>query len=63
MNTAQMIAALDGEIARLEQVKKLLTREQKAIPFLRPKRHLSAEARQRISDGQRRRWARVKRAA
>jgi hypothetical protein len=58
-----MIAALDGEIARLEQVKKLLTREQKAVSFLRPKRHLSAAARQRISDAQHRRWAKVKRAA
>lgn len=63
MTRAEMVQALDDEIARLEKAKALLTN---VIAFPRPKTHkrvLSAEARKRIGDAQRRRWAKQKRAA
>jgi len=63
MTREQIIAAIDDEIGRLQQVKKLLqsagghslagVSSAKAAP----KRILSPEARQRIAAAQKRRWA------
>ncbi|MBV8438124.1 MAG: hypothetical protein JOY95_11480 [Silvibacterium sp.] len=70
MNREQMIAAIDEEITRLEQVRKLLHnatghRLLRTGAAGRPakKRVLSAEARQRIAAAQKRRWAAQKKEA
>jgi hypothetical protein len=69
MNREQMIAAIDEEITRLEQVRKLL-QDASGHRLLRTgagspakKRVLSAEARQRIAAAQKRRWAAQKKEA
>ena len=70
MNREQMIAAIDEEIHRLEQVRALL-RNTTGHRLLRTgaggrpakKRVLSAEARQRIAAAQKRRWAAQKKEA
>ena len=68
----EIIKELDAEIARLQQVRKLLSQTPGATGALatrrssppkeasRGKRTLSAEARQRIADAQRKRWAAAK---
>ena len=70
MNREQLIAAIDEEITRLEQVRNLLQnatghRLIRASKAGRPhkKRVLSADARQRIAAAQKRRWAAQKAAA
>ena len=65
MNTSELITAIDAEISRLQQARKLLagaTGTQSAQPKKR-KRTLSAEGRARISAAQKKRWAQRKRAA
>ena len=63
MNTSELIAAIDEEIDRLMQVRKLLfTGGSIQTGGRRRKRHLSAEARARIAAAQRKRWAAKKRA-
>ena len=67
MTRENMIAAIEGEIARLEQVRDLL-RSSTSRRFSAPApertteskkpRVLSAEARRRIAQAQKRRWAR-----
>jgi hypothetical protein len=63
-----ILAQLDAEIARLTQVRSLLAssgkvtakitvRKNSSAPVKRKKRVLSAEARKRIADAQRKRWA------
>jgi hypothetical protein len=57
MDSAQIIAALDSEIARLQQVRAVLAGGSTA-----PKRRtLSAVARAKIAAAQRKRWAKAKR--
>lgn len=58
MSTAKIIAAIDGEIARLQEAKMLLSGlgAERAKPA-KQKRNLSAEARARIAAAQRKRWA------
>lgn len=71
MDTQQLVAALDQEIALLSKVKSILTgrREVKSSPASassvqkKAKRTLSPEARQRIADAQKKRWAAVRKAA
>lgn len=76
MGLNEIVAALDDEISRLQQVRSLLTGAnrnvtQKATSFSfganekapRRKRHLSAEARASISAAQKKRWAAQKKAA
>lgn len=70
MNREQMIAAIDEEITKLEQVRNLLQhatghRLLRTGAAARPakKRVLSAEARARIAAAQKRRWAAQKAAA
>lgn len=65
MTTADIITEIDAEIARLERVRKLLSNgsnSQLSGPLTkkasgRKKRTLSPEARKRIADAQRKRWA------
>jgi hypothetical protein len=63
MTREQIIAAIDEEIGRLQQVKKLLhsagSHGISAVSATKtsPKRILSPEARQRIAAAQKRRWA------
>ena len=74
MTIATIIEELDAEIARLQQVKALLSNGRKraaanlataaarGLSKVRKKRVLSPEARQRIAEAQRKRWAAQKRA-
>lgn len=77
MNIANILEELDAEIARLHQVRTLLSGRgnlkisrlagastaEKGKGTARKKRTLSPEARQKIGDAQRKRWAAQKRAA
>jgi hypothetical protein len=70
MDVDFIIAALDAEIERLNQARALLSKSDDTIasvtrpPASKPrraaKRVLSPEARKRIADAQRKRWAKVK---
>lgn len=67
MSTETIVAEIDAEIARLVQVRALLATTGKAAklaerkagkaPKVRKQRVLSADARKRIADAQRKRWA------
>jgi hypothetical protein len=68
MTIESILHELDSEIARLTQVRSLLASSAKSAPKFtapkvgkagtrRKKRVLSAEARKRIADAQRKRWA------
>ncbi|HYK34766.1 hypothetical protein [Alloacidobacterium sp.] len=68
MTRDQIIVAIDEEIGRLEKVRALLQGSGSNKLFasggssgVRKKRHLSADARKRIADAQKRRWAKQKR--
>jgi hypothetical protein len=72
MSHEQILAAIDEEISKLQQVRKLLQSAggSKLVSGLasrngkpRAKRVLSAEARQRIAAAQKRRWAKQKKEA
>jgi len=63
MTTEQIIASIDSEIAKLKQARALLSGEgttKTPTPVVRKKRKLSAAARKRIGDAQRKRWAKQK---
>ena len=55
MPIPEILKQIDAEIARLKQVRQILAGE--TVPKLNAKRTLSAEARQRIGEAQRRRRA------
>jgi hypothetical protein len=75
MSISSILQELDAEIARLQQAKQLLSGMSQSIPSSevrrtkhgagagRKKRVLSAEARQRIAEAQRKRWAAQKKVA
>jgi hypothetical protein len=75
MNTSQILASIEEEITRLQQVKALLSGEQSTPTRLKPgpkpgkkaatskKRVFSPQARARIAAAQKARWAKVKKAA
>ncbi|WP_446741738.1 hypothetical protein [Silvibacterium acidisoli] len=69
MNREEIIAAIDDEIGRLQQVRKLLLNSGGNHLFTsssaKPakKRILSPEARQRIASAQKRRWAKQRKEA
>ena len=73
METRHLLAAIDEEISRLTEARALLaghdgntgTRKKKTISTttVKVKRVLSPEARKRIADAQRKRWAAQKKAA
>lgn len=64
MDTQSIIEQIDSEISRLTQARALLANlgktATKAATKKRAKRKLSVEARKRIADAQRARWAKVK---
>lgn len=67
MSINDLLASIDSEIARLKQARALLAGigGGKSAPAIKPKpkRKLSAAARKRIGDAQRKRWAAVRKAA
>jgi hypothetical protein len=71
MSLNDILSTIDADIARLQQVRALLTgsgkggRGRKSVTMLsaRPKRTLSPEGRKRIAEAQRKRWAARKKAA
>jgi hypothetical protein len=76
MGITEIVAALDDEISPLQQVRNLLTDTKGGVTHAatsfafganqakpRKRRHLSAEARERIGAAQRKRWAAQKKAA
>ena len=64
MSIANVLSALGDEIERLQQVRSLLavtTSLNAAKPATNTRKHnMSAEARKRIGDAQRKRWAKQK---
>jgi hypothetical protein len=66
MTREEIVVAIDEEINRLEKVRSLLEGSASSkflasgITGVRKKRHLSADARKRIADAQKRRWAKQK---
>ena len=71
MSMNNIVAEIDAEIARLEQARSLLATSEipkagklkKAPATARKKRRLSKDARARIAEAQRKRWAAQKKAA
>lgn len=69
MSREQILAAIDEEISKLQQVRKLLQGSSGRLTAglsgskPRAKRVLSPEARQRIAAAQKRRWAKQKKEA
>lgn len=69
MSREKILAAIDEEISKLQQVRKLLSSGGKLVSGFtgsgkpRAKRILSPEARQRIAAAQKRRWAKQKKEA
>jgi len=71
MSLNDVLSAIDAEIARLQQARNLLTnsgtsthgRKSASTKSAKVKRTLSPEARQKIADAQRKRWAAQKKAA
>lgn len=61
MAIREILAEIDSEISRLQEVRRLLSNTSRfasdASVASRKKRTLSPEARQRIVDAQRKRWA------
>jgi hypothetical protein len=64
METKQIIAEIDNEIARLREARTLLVGSSNGTKPASAKRApLSAEARKRIAEAQKKRWAKAKKAA
>jgi hypothetical protein len=67
MTVDKIISAIDAEIARLQQVRKLLANDSAHSPDAKPvakkrKRKMSTEARAKIAAAQRKRWSAWKKA-
>lgn len=60
MTLDNIIASLDAEIARLRQARAVLSKLTSEAAPVRKRRKLSAAARKRIADAQRKRWAKQK---
>lgn len=63
MSHQSILAAIDDEIRRLQQVRSLLQGAAAGKQSGKRRRTLSPEARERIAAAQRRRWAKQKKAA
>jgi len=71
MSLTAVVSAIDAEIARMEQARNLLAgsasekrgRKPASNKSAKRKRTMSAAARQRIADAQKKRWAKTKRLA
>jgi hypothetical protein len=64
MTTDKILASIDSEITRLKQARALLSsdgaKNTTAAAPVRKRRKMSAAARKRIGDAQRKRWAKQK---
>lgn len=63
MTIDNILASIDSEIAQLQQARALLSSDgtkKSAKPVVRKKHKMSAAARKRIGDAQRKRWAKQK---
>ena len=60
MDTRQILAELDKEIANLQSARALLAGSSASSLKTSKRRTMSAEARERIADAQRKRWAKAK---
>lgn len=64
MGTNQIVAELEKEIARLQQARALLLGSTNGVRSATLKRRtLSPEAREKIAEAQKRRWAKAKKTA
>jgi hypothetical protein len=63
METRQIIAELDKEITLLQTVRALLSGSSNKARVTSKRRTLSPEARKKIADAQKKRWAKAKKAA
>jgi hypothetical protein len=63
MDTKTILSAIDEEIARFTQARAVLGGATKHVKPGPKRRVLSAEARKRIGDAQRKRWAKQKKTA
>ena len=61
MDRTEAISFLDAEISRLQQARMILAGTSGSSSVRRRRRQMSAEARKRISDAQKKRWALRKR--
>jgi hypothetical protein len=65
MTLENILASIDSEIAQLKQARALLSSDgakKTATPTVRKEHRMSAAARKRIGDAQRKRWAAQKKA-
>jgi hypothetical protein len=62
MNTQELVAGIEEEIARLQQARSLLTGGGVGVGNKRKKRTMSAEGRAKIAAAQKKRWAAQKKA-
>lgn len=62
MSINEILAGIDAEIARLQQVRTLLNGEGAHKTVAKKRHKLSPEARARIATAQKARWAKVKKA-
>jgi hypothetical protein len=63
MTIKSILSSIDSEIAQLKQARALLSSDgtkKTATPTVRKKHKMSAAARKRIGDAQRKRWAKQK---
>lgn len=61
MDINEVVADLDKEVARLQQARALLSGSvNRTKPTTPKRRRLSADARRKIAEAQKRRWANVK---
>jgi hypothetical protein len=62
MTLETILSSIDSEIAQLKQARALLSSDgtKTATPAIPKKRKMSAAARKRIGDAQRKRWAKQK---
>jgi hypothetical protein len=60
MDRSEILSSIDVEISRLEKARALLVGIPSKSKSAKPKRTISADARKRIADAQRKRWAAVK---
>jgi hypothetical protein len=63
METRKIIAELDKEITLLQTVRALLSGSSNKVRVTSKRRTLSPEARKKIADAQKKRWAKAKKAA
>ena len=63
MEIKQIIAEIEKEITRLQTARALLSGSSHGVGVASKRRKLSAEARKKIADAQKKRWAKARKAA